>query len=226
MVSLPEALTGASAGRQRLPREVMEEHQRDRVIVAAIEVFAKRGYPATTVDHLVEASQTGVGSFYALFEGKQGCMLRAFDRVVADVRLRVEAAVPGNASWPQQVCAALRELLAFAGAEPRAARVVLVEIQTAGSEALERYNGMIEELVGRLRRGREEAPEAADLMPALEEATVTGIAWLLHQRLVSGEAAGIPELFPELAEMVLEPYLGKERAQAAIEASAASPATG
>lgn len=36
-----------------LPREVRIEQQRRNVLDAATEVFAKRGYPVTTTDHIV-----------------------------------------------------------------------------------------------------------------------------------------------------------------------------
>lgn len=224
MVSLPEALTGAAAGRRKLPREVMHEHQRRSVIEPAIEVFAKRGYPATTVDHLVDASPTSVGTFYALFEGKEGCMLAAYDSVVAEARERIAAAVPSGRPWPERVCAAVRELLAFVADRPLAARLAVVEIQTAGSRALERYAQTVDEAVALLREGRSLGPEAATLPRTLEEANVSGIAWLLHQQLVTGGAAEAAALYPEVVEVLLSPYLGEPGARRLAEATAAPPA--
>ncbi len=74
MASLPEHLRPIPAGREKLSREVMEEHQRKRVVEAAIVVFAEKGYPGTTVDDLVNAARVGVGSFYALFGGKKSAL--------------------------------------------------------------------------------------------------------------------------------------------------------
>lgn len=221
--ALPKALTGSDIGHGPLAREVVEEHQRRRVIDAAIDVFAKRGYPATTVDQLVEASGAGVGSFYALFGGKEGCMLLSFDQVVDDAREELRAAAAGADAWPDRVCAALRRLLELVAERPLRARVALVEIQTAGTDALRRYAAAIEEAAALLRHGRAEFPEATEgLTEGFELATVTGIAWVLHQRLVGGRAADSPSIFPELAEMTLEPYVGREAALAAIAATEAA----
>jgi len=85
-------------GRTKLPREVMKSHRRERVLDAATEVFAKRGYPATTVDRIVAAGKVGVGSFYAHFDGKEDCFLAVYDRIVADARERISAAIPPDAS--------------------------------------------------------------------------------------------------------------------------------
>jgi AcrR family transcriptional regulator len=221
--ALPKALTGSDIGRRPLAREVVEEHQRRRVIDAAIPVFAKRGYPATTVDQLVEASGAGVGSFYSLFDGKEGCMLLSFDQVLADTREELRTAAASADAWPEKVCAVLARLLDLVAERPLQARVALVEIQTAGTAALARYSAAIEEATALLRRGRTEFPEAGEaLSEGFELATVTGIAWVLHQRLVGGRAAETASLFPELAEMALEPYVGREAALAAIAGAASS----
>lgn len=198
-------------GREPLAREVMAEHQRERVLTAAIEVFAKRGYPATTVDHIVAAARIGVGSFYALFDGKEDCFLATYERIVAEGRERIEAAVPSVASQPQKVCAALAALLELIAAEPLRARIVLIEAQTAGRSALDRYEQALDRIAGELRRCREASPFADELPETLEVATLGGVVWFLQQRIVLGEIADAPSLLPEVAEIVVEPYLGREQ---------------
>ncbi len=54
--SLPPHLSGQPVGADSLPREVLAEHQRQRILDAAIEVFATRGYRRTTIDHLVASA--------------------------------------------------------------------------------------------------------------------------------------------------------------------------
>lgn len=45
--------------------------------------------------------------------------------------------------------------------------------------------------------------------------TVSGVAWLLHRYLSLDEASTVPDLFEDLAELILEPYLGEEEARKA-----------
>ncbi len=222
MVSLPEHLTKARVGRDRLPRQVLEAHQRDRVLDAAIGVFAKRGYQATTIDHIVAAAKIGVGSFYALFDGKQDCFLQAYERIVAAAWDRIGAALPADRPWPEQAAAFLRGLLEAIAADPYAARLALVEVQTAGPAALTRYEETLARIAPLLRKGRAISPVAAELPPTLEDATVAGVAWLLHQRIVTGEVEGIEALLPELLELVVKPYLGDDLGSPAVDI-AASP---
>lgn len=210
MAPLPEHLQPMPVGRHPLSREVMAAHQRGRVLDAATEVFAKRGYQGTTVDHIVAAAQIGVGSFYALFEGKEDCFLQAYDRIVAEARERIAAAIPPEAPWPEQLCAALRTLLEAIAAEPLRARVALVEIQTAGPSGLARYEATLDGVAAQLRRGRafSSAPDA--LPGTLETATIGGLTWLLQQRAAKGEAGAVQVLLSELLTIALEPYLGED----------------
>jgi AcrR family transcriptional regulator len=213
MAALPEHLASVPVGRERLSREVMVEHQRDRVLAAAIGVFAKRGYPATTVDHIVAAAKVGVGNFYSLFDGKPDCFLAAFERIVAEGREQIEAQIPPDAEQPEKVAVALRALLELLGAEPLRARVALVEAQTAGPEALARYQACLDAIVPELRRCRAASQIADELPETLEVATLGGVVWFLQQRIVLGELGDAPGLLPDLAEIVLEPYLGREQTE-------------
>jgi AcrR family transcriptional regulator len=221
MAALPEYLQPLPAGREKLPREVREEHQRDRVLAAAAEVFAKRGYPGTTVDHIVAAAKIGVGSFYSLFEGKEDCFLQVYGQIVAATRERIVAAIPAEAPWRQQACAALRALLDAIEADPLRARIALVEVQTAGSTALARYEETMDSVIPLLGKGRDDSPVADEMPQRLEEAIVGGLAWFLQQRVVMGEFEGAEAHLPDVLEIVVEPYVG-EQATAELLAAAAA----
>jgi AcrR family transcriptional regulator len=209
MARLPEHLMSTPVGRDPLPREVLAEHQRERVLAAAIEVFAKRGYQGTTVDHIVSAGRIGVGSFYSLFDGKEDCFLAAYDRIVAQGRQRLAAAIPADRPWPGRLAACLRALLEAIEAEPFAARIALVEVQTAGSTALSHHEANLDEVAALLRSGREHSPFPDELPATLEFATVGGLVWFLQQRVALGEAGDTEKLLPEVLEIVAGPYLGE-----------------
>lgn len=208
----PEHLTPSPIGREPFPRRVVAEHQRDRVIDAAIEVFAKRGYRGATVGNLVSGAKIGINSFYSLFEGKEDCFLAVYDRIVAEGRERMAAAAPAGASWPGQATAVLRALLGLIEERPLSARIVLVEVHTAGPAARARHQRDLDDGAEMLRGGRGHSSVADELPDTLEVATVGGLAWLLQQRIAIGEAADIGRLLPEVLEIALEPYLGEKAA--------------
>jgi AcrR family transcriptional regulator len=187
----------------------LEDHQRERVLDAAIDTFAKRGYQATTVDHIISAAKIGVGSFYELFSNKQDCFMQSYERIIAPAGEEISAAIPPEGSWGEKACAALRRLLELIEAEPMQAKLALVEVQTAGDVALGRYEEVLYGFVPLLARGREESPVAEELPARLEEAIVGGLAWFLQQRVVLGELDSASLHLGDVLEIAVEPYLGE-----------------
>jgi AcrR family transcriptional regulator len=205
---LPAHLLPEAVGKERLSKEVLVDHQRQRVLAAATSVFAGLGYQATTVDDIVAAARIGVGSFYALFAGKEDCFLRLYDQIVDDAAERVAAAVGDGAPWADRVRAGLRELLELIAAEPDRARIAIIEVRTAGPAAEARYAETIERLTAVLREGRDAEPGGEQPPAAFEDAAVPGLAWLLNQRLAGGEPVAVAELLPEIGDFVVAPYVG------------------
>jgi AcrR family transcriptional regulator len=213
MAGRKEGVMVVPTGRHGLPADVVAEHQRERLLVATIELVAERGYQGTTIDQIVKAAKVGYVAFYELFAGKEECFLAAFDRIVAELDTALVAAVPEQAPWPEQICAAITALIDLVAADPVAARVGLVEVLAAGPAALARYQVALDTAIPKLREGRRLGAGAEDLSETLEQAILGGIAWILHQRLVIGEADRVGELRGEAIEIALSPYLGEAEAR-------------
>ncbi len=212
MAGLPEELAAVPTGRHGLPVEIVAAHQRERLIAATIEVVAKRGYRGTTIDHILKTAKVGYVAFYELFEGKEDCFLAAFDRIAEDAVRLLAKVIDPEAPWPEQICTGLQALLEAIVADPRRARVGLVEVQAAGPVAFSRYEAALDAGLPKLREGRDLSIEAAALSPSLEEAIIGGVIWVLHQRLVTAKAGEIEALLPETIEITLSPYLGEVEA--------------
>jgi AcrR family transcriptional regulator len=63
-----------------------------RILDAATEVFSTRGFSAATMADIVEHSGASIGSIYHHFGGKKELFLAIYDRLSADVELRVAEA--------------------------------------------------------------------------------------------------------------------------------------
>jgi AcrR family transcriptional regulator len=200
-------------GRHGLPADIVADHQRERILAATIALVGERGYRNTTVDHIVKAAKVGYVAFYELFEGKEDCFLAAFERIVADTRAELAQRVPTTLPWSEQIRAGLRVVVELIVAEPQRARLALVEAQGAGRIAYRRYEAAMDEAVPKLTEGRELRPKGAPaLSAATEEATLTGIAWLLQQMLAAGSAAKVEETLAAATRVALAPYLGEAAA--------------
>jgi AcrR family transcriptional regulator len=206
-------------GRHGLAPDVVAAHQRERLFEATVELVAKRGYRNTSVDHIVKAARVGYVAFYDLFADKEACFLAAFDRIVEEATEELMEAVAGEEEWPRQMAAALGCLLDLIAADPRRARIALIEVQAVGPEGYARYEQVIDRAVPVLRQGRELSEEAAQLSETLEEAVLGGIIWIVHQRLVKGELDDTEDLLRQSIQIALSPYTGDAEAKRVAEAT-------
>jgi AcrR family transcriptional regulator len=211
MASLPEHLRPAK-DRGSLSQVDRDMIRRDRIVLASIDVFAKRGFRGTTVDHLVAASKVSFGTFYALFDGKESCFIQVYDRVLADAHREISERIPADGTWGEQAAVALWGIVQLITEDPMRARVALIESQTGGPEALASYQAMIDAVIPLLRRGREGSETADRLSPTLEEAIIGGVVWLLHQQLLKEGPESIEAAYPELVDIVIGPYVGAAEA--------------
>ena len=72
---------------------------RGRIIAAAWELFYEQGYDSTTVEEIIDRSQTSKGSFYHYFDGKDALLSSLsflFDEEYDRLRQQIP---PGQSSW-------------------------------------------------------------------------------------------------------------------------------
>jgi len=107
---------------------------RDRLLQAAMDVFAERGYHGATVDDIVGASETSKGAFYHYFPNKQTIFVKLLDQLVEMVEAGVEAAIEAEEGALAKVEAALRVVLEVASERRDLARILLIEAAALGPE--------------------------------------------------------------------------------------------
>jgi AcrR family transcriptional regulator len=224
MAELPERFMGGAAGVGRVSREVLARHQRERVIELVTPVFAKRGYAATRLNDLLASGKVGITNFYELFEGKEDCFFACCERAVENARAAMTAATVGGSGWAERAYLGLGAVLSFMAAEPMQARLVLVEAQSAGPEAIARYNALQDETIAWLRAGRRGNPAARSLPQSFERTAISGLAFYLQQCLLATSRPSAAELLEETAGLVLEPIVGLEELRRLRRGLAGAPA--
>jgi len=192
--------------------ELVNSSKREKILAGMLEAVGAEGYDGTSVRTVLDRTGLYRQAFYDHFADKEECFLAAFDRAVEDARARLAEAVPAEAAWPDQIRDGLRALLALVVEHPNRARMCLVEAPVDGPALRARYEEMLDGAAPKLREGRAFDPSAGALAESLEEATIGGIAFLLHQRLQAGGGEGIEEMLPQLLDIALSPYLGPREA--------------
>jgi AcrR family transcriptional regulator len=222
--SLSERLSKMPPGRHLVPPDFVAQNQRERMLVAIAELVAERGYQKTTIELIAKTARIALSTFYEQFSSKEECFLAAFDETVAAAKEVFDELLDTERPWAEQVASGLEIFLEMVVAEPARARLCIVEAQAAGGVALARYQRMLESVAPKLREGREFNPRASRLPDGLEVATVGGLAWLVHQRLVTDRVDGIKVLMPEMLQVTLTPYVGEVEAGRAADAAQARAA--
>lgn len=197
-------------GRHGLPRAFVAENQRERLLNGVVEAVAADGYNATTIAGITAAARISRRTFYEYFAGKEDCFLAAFEMIEAHVLDSMLAAPGAGEEWPDRVRARLAALLDVLARDAAVSRCFLVEPLAAGGEVAARYREAMQLLAGTLRP--EPPPSQLD-MEVRDQALVGGIATLIVRRLNAGGAERLPELLPDLVELALAPFLGREEAK-------------
>src|SRR5215469_18958471 len=88
-----------------------KEATRQRLLDAAEEVFAEKGYHGAVVEDIIRASDSSKGGFYFHFPNKQGIFLALIDALVPKLAASVDRAIADETDPIAQMDAALRTVL-------------------------------------------------------------------------------------------------------------------
>ncbi|HKB50647.1 MAG TPA: TetR/AcrR family transcriptional regulator [Solirubrobacterales bacterium] len=197
-------------GRHGLPRAFVAENQRERLLNGVVEAVAEHGYNATTISRITAAAKISRRTFYESFEGKEDCFLAAYEMIEAHVLDSMLSAPGAGEPWPDRVRARLAALLDVLARDAAVSRCFLIEPLAAGGDVAARYREAMQLLAGTLRP--EPPPSELD-MEVRDQALIGGIATLIVRRLNAGGAQRLPDLLPDLVELALAPYIGREEAK-------------
>ena len=179
---------------------------RGRILEAALEVFARKGYHRARVDDIVRASATSKGAVYHHFPNKQAVFLALVDDFAARLTRGVAAAIAARQGALARVQGALMAALdTFAGNE-RLARLILLEAASLGPV----YQAKRAEVAGRfaaLIRGYLDEAAADGSIPPLDTAVAT-LAWLgaVNEIVIQWLHGDVPDLgasIPALTRLLL-----------------------
>jgi AcrR family transcriptional regulator len=219
-VARPEPLYAKlHPGPKALAHDAVASNQRSRLIGAMIEEVAERGYAATTLARLVGLAGVSKRAFHELFGTKEAYFLATYDAIVANAIRRIGRAYRSESDWQAGLRAGFAAYAAEIVSEPKAARLVLVEVLGAGPAALARMRRtrlIFEEAVS---ASFSEAPDGVKLPPLIAKGIVCGVERITRQRLLAGDVEELHALADELLAWALA-----YRSPAVAGLAAASPA--
>jgi AcrR family transcriptional regulator len=187
-------------GSHGIPADLVARNQRERLIAAAAEACAERGFAGASVADIVKRAGVSSVTFYKLFEDKSDCVLAAHRELLERLLEEVDRSCEAENEREAKLRAGARTALSLLAADPPAARLLTVEILALGPDGAARHDAAVEAFASRLRAGRD--PREDSRMPHADWAVVASVAMLIGKCVMTGEAERLGELEDELVEML------------------------
>jgi AcrR family transcriptional regulator len=205
-----EALPKLPPGRHGLPREFVTRNQSERITAGIIAAVAASGYHEATVSQIAAAAGLSRRTFYGYFKSKEECFFATYETIASHLEEEMREAGEGERGWPRRVAAELGALLGAYAANPDLASFTLAAPPAAGGEIAEAYRGFLERLLALVTEGMPKGARTPS--ETARYAMAGGLAALIVGKVNAGEGEELGALTPDLVELVLTPYMGRERA--------------
>jgi len=184
-----------------------------------LDVVGEQGYERASVRAVLASAGLYRQAFYDNFSDKEACYVEAFELGVAKLEVLARAAAEGEETWQGQLRAGLDALLESFEAEPGLGRALVVEVHSAGAEALKRRAKAMKRVEDFIDSARQASGGIESPPPIAAEGIVAGMHAVLHARLAAGGEEGFRELLPEFMYFAVLPYFGPDVADAEMRAA-------
>jgi TetR/AcrR family fatty acid metabolism transcriptional regulator len=180
---------------------------RKRLLDAAEQVFAAKGYHGTGVEDIVRASDSSKGGFYFHFPNKQGIFLALIDALVPKLAAAVDRAIAAEPDPIAQLDAALRTVIETFSRHRSLSKILLVEAVGLGhgfDEKLMRTRGYFAAMI----QSYLDRTVAAGALPPFDTETTSWVWFgaineLVVRWLVTGQPARLEQVLPQLRALLL-----------------------
>ncbi len=194
--------SGFRAGRHGLPPEHVVESQRWRLLAAAGEVLAENGYARTRSADIAERAGVSRSTFYSQFENVEACLLAAYE-MAADCIVDLVSSSCVQASDPAgRLGVAVDAVLEFLAEDPATIRLLGSEAPAGVPAIAAARETFVDRLAEMLRGVRLPEGSRTGGPPEIDRSLVGGALALVSEVAAVDGAERLPELAPELAELL------------------------
>jgi AcrR family transcriptional regulator len=199
------------SGAHGIPREAVEDDQRERLVAAIAAIAHERGLAEVSVSRIVEQAGISRKTFYELFESKGECVERACEEAHARLFAGVALASEAGGAWLDRVERAVGALLDAATADPLGAELCLIHARAVrGGVGEARWEKGVETMAEAIRGGSETEGEEAERGPLglSVEFSACAVLWLVALQVRWSGSEGVAGMRGELVRLVADSFLG------------------
>lgn len=166
---------------------------RKRILEAAAQVFASKGYHEARVDDIVEESNSSKGSVYFYFPGKQQMFLALVDQFANLLQRRLAEAMAQEEDGVCRVDAAIRVCLETFGKYRKLAKILLIQAVGLGTLFEEKRLEIHHRFAAMIQEHLDQAVTEGDIPPMDTE--VVAVAWMgaINEVVIRWVHTGRPE---------------------------------
>lgn len=179
-------------GTSGLPREIVDQEQRKRLVVATAHVVAEKGYSETTVADIIAGAGVSRATFYDLFRDKEECFLYGFEKLskahVRDMLRAMDPAMP----LPEQLLCGLRAYLRRVDADLSLARAFFAEAESATPRIRAEFALRVREMSARFGQWLQEVQLRSPGASTAGESEITLMTSGLRGFIINGVRNGCP----------------------------------
>jgi AcrR family transcriptional regulator len=181
------------------------ENTKSRILDAALDVFASKGYHDASVDEIVERSETSKGSIYFHFPNKQKLFLALVDKFADLLERRIIEAISEEEEGIHRVNAALQACLDTFGKYRPLTKILLVQALGLGALFEDKRREVNDRFAHLIKTYLDQAILVGDIDPVDSE--VVAYIWLgaIYEIVIRWVNTGQPE--PERIIRTLRPML-------------------
>jgi len=180
---------------------------RERILDAAADLFARRGYHSANVDEIVEQSGTSKGSFYFHFLSKEKMVMALVEQMSERLVRKVEHSIGEETRPLHRIALAIDALLLTFSKQRKLAQILLVNVLGQGRSMDRKFLPVREKFAGLIKRELDVA--VADGLVAPMDTTLVSRVWLgalyevILQWLMSEPPGSLAEKGPALRALLM-----------------------
>ena len=169
------------------------DQTKNRILDAALNIFAKKGYHDTKLDEIVEESDTSKGSIYFHFPNKEKLFFALVDQFADLLERRTVSAIETHPKGMKRVSVALEEVISTFGQYRRPAKILLVQAAGLGAEFEQKRLEINDRFANLIGTYLQEAVEVGDIEPIDYE--MVSHAWMgaIYSVIIRWVYTGEPE---------------------------------
>lgn len=183
---------------KRLEEEASEP--RRRLIEGMTQALLEKPFAAVTIADVVRHAHVSKRTFYEHFEDKNACFLACYAAMSDLALLAIEASASSVLPWREQVRKATKMYLSLLEAQPVLTRALLLEILSAGPDALALRREVMTRFVDKLRSFVEEGRKHEKGIVALSESMAFAVIGGVHELTLLAVEQGRAHRLTELAD--------------------------